>query len=499
MNVLVKTGVIQEVPADAIVVNLFEDQEPGGAAAAVDEALNGAIKELIDGGDLSGKTGQVAVLYPHGAIPARRVLVVGLGKQEKFDLDGIRRAAGTAAAKAQDLGAKHLVSVVHGGCAEEIDLTQRAQAMMEGSLLALYEYPAERKTADEKNELESLTLLVHHEESVPAVTAGAERGQIIAEAAALTRTLVNHPSNIATPTYLGQVAQEIAAEYNLTCHVYDRAWAQEQGMGSFLAVAQGAGEPPAFIALEYDPGVADAPTLVLVGKAITFDSGGISLKPGANMWLMKGDMGGGGAVLGAMKAIGALKPAVRVIGLVPATDNMPDANAYKPGDVVRAMNGTTIEVQNTDAEGRMILADALCYAASYQPAAVIDLATLTGACVVALGSNMAAGCFCNDPTLRDRLMAAGAHTSERLWEMPLFPEYREQIKSPVADIVHISNRYGGVGISATFLKEFTDYTWAHLDVAGMTFSESKAVNAYTPKGATGFGVRLLVDLVSNWE
>ncbi len=322
---------------------------------------------------------------------------------------------------------------------------------------------------------------------------------MIAAGVELTRTLVNHPSNIATPTYLGEAAQTIAAEHGLICHVHDRDWAQDQKMGSFLAVAQGAGQPPRFIVLEYNPGEEDVETLVLVGKAITFDSGGISIKPGENMWLMKGDMGGGGAVLGAMKAIGALKPRLRVIGLVPATDNMPDANAYKPGDVVRAMNGKTIEIRSTDAEGRMILADALCYAARYEPAAVIDLATLTGACVVALGEGVAAGCFANDDGLCEKLMAASAATSEKLWPMPLYDEYTKALKSDYADLVHTAGRFGGVGVSAAFLKEFTDYTWAHLDVAGMAFSPNKASNAYSPKGATGYGVRLLVELIRSWS
>jgi leucyl aminopeptidase len=269
-------------------------------------------------------------------------------------------------------------------------------------------------------------------------------------------------------------------------------------MGSFLSVAQGAGQPPKFIMLDYDPGIEGAPTLVLVGKAVTFDSGGISLKPGQNMWEMKGDMAGGGAVLGAMKAIGAVKPPLRVVGLVPATDNMPDADAYKPGDVVRAMNGKTIEIRSTDAEGRMLLADALCYATAYEPDAVVDLATLTGACVVALGRGIAAGLFSNDDALRERLLAASDATAERLWPMPLFKEYTKALKSDYGDLVHTGTRMGGVGTSAAFLQEFTDYNWAHLDIAPMNFEPTKKSNAYTPKGATGYGVRLLLDLILNW-
>jgi leucyl aminopeptidase len=499
MEILVKAGAITEEAVDAIIITLFQDASPEGVVGSVNAALDGSIGDLIEGGDFSGKAGQIAVLYPRGALPARRVILVGLGKPEEFDLDGIRKAAGKATVKARDLGAKQVATVVHGGGSEEIDPGKRAQVMVEGTVLALYEYPAARqKPPKEKKEIERLTLLVHHPESRGAVEVGAELGARIAAGVNLTRTLVNHPSNTATPTFLGETAQAIAEEHELECHVYDRDWAEEQGMGSFLSVAQGAGQPPKFIVLDYDPGIEGAETLVLVGKAVTFDSGGLSLKARQNMWKMKGDMAGGGAVLGAMKVIGAIKPPLRVVGLVPATDNMPDANAYKPGDVVRAMNGKTIEIRSTDAEGRMLLADALCYAARYEPAAVIDLATLTGACVIALGEGMAAGLFSNDDALRDRLLAVSGATAERLWPMPLFKEYTKALRSDYGDLVHTGSRFGGVGTSAAFLQEFTDYDWAHLDIAPMNYSAEKKANAYTPKGATGFGVRLLVDLILGW-
>ncbi len=501
MEILIRSGAIQEDPADAIIITVFENSRLLGGAQAVDAALDGALSELVEDGDFSGKEGQVAVLYPRGAIPARRVLATGLGKAEDLAIDAIRRAVGAAAARARDLGARQVTVEVLDARSKEIGLSMVGQAMVEGCSLALYEYPAERKEVKDEREIESLTLIPPDDtaDSLAAVESGARAGERIAAGVDLARTLVNHPSNIGTPTLLGETAQAIARDFGLNCQVHDREWAEEQGMGSFLAVAQGAGQPPKFIVLEYCPPVMEgADTLVLVGKAITFDSGGISLKPSENMHLMKGDMGGGGAVLGAMKAIGAIKPPVRVIGLVPATDNMPDANAYKPGDVVRAMNGKTIEIRSTDAEGRMILADALCYAAQFDPAAVVDVATLTGACVVALGKGVAAGCFSTDDALRDRLMAASQATTEQLWPMPLFKEYREALKSDVADIVHTGGRYGGVGTSAAFLKEFVDYPWAHLDVAGMALDPLKARNSYTPKGATGYGVRLLVEFVLSW-
>jgi leucyl aminopeptidase len=267
-------------------------------------------------------------------------------------------------------------------------------------------------------------------------------------------------------------------------------------MGAFLAVAQGAGFPPKFIVLEHNGEREDLPTVVLVGKGITFDTGGISIKPSERMEAMKSDMGGAAAVLGAMKAIAALNLPLHVVGITPCSENMPDALAYRPADVITASNGKTIEVISTDAEGRLVLADALVYAQRYKPDAVIDLATLTGACVIALGSGVSAGLFSNDDALRDRLMAAADNTRERLWPLPLWEDYRQTIKSEVADMKNTGGRFGGVGTSAVFLQEFTDYSWAHLDIAGMALTEKD--RGYIPTGGTGFGVRLLVDFLQNW-
>jgi leucyl aminopeptidase len=266
-------------------------------------------------------------------------------------------------------------------------------------------------------------------------------------------------------------------------------------MGAFLAVAKGAGEPPKFIVLEHNSDRQDLETIVLVGKGITFDTGGISIKAGERMWLMKSDMAGAAAVLGAMKVVGLLNLPLRIIGIAPCTENMPDANAYRPADVIKASNGKTIEVLNTDAEGRMVLADGLVFAGQYKPSAVIDLATLTGASIIALGQGIAAGLFSTDDSLRDKLVTAGTNTHERLWPLPLWDDYKKVIKSDVADIKNTGGRYGGVASSAVFLKEFTDYTWAHLDIASMAFSDKD--DAYTPAGGTGYGVRLLTDYLRN--
>ncbi len=301
----------------------------------------------------------------------------------------------------------------------------------------------------------------------------------------LARDLVNMPPNIATPSKLAEVAQDIAATYNMKLTVGDREWAAARKMGAFLAVAKGAGEPPKFIILEHNAGRTDLDKLVLVGKGITFDTGGISIKPTEHMSDMKSDMGGAAAILGTMKTVGELNLPLRVIGIAPCTENMPDANAYRPGDVVTASNGKTIEIISTDAEGRLILADALVLAQQYNPMAVIDLATLTGACVVALGEGVAAGLFCNDDDLSEKLVASGDSVHERVWPLPLWDDYKKSIKSNVADMKNSGGRNGGVGTSAIFLKEFTSYPWAHIDIAGMALSDKD--NAYVPTGGTGFG------------
>ncbi|MBX7254361.1 MAG: leucyl aminopeptidase, partial [Candidatus Promineofilum sp.] len=337
----------------------------------------------------------------------------------------------------------------------------------------------------------ALTIVERDAGRLEAVRAGAALGAAVAAGVTLARDLVNMPPNVATPTLLAERARAMAAAHGLGVTVGDRAWAAERQMGAFLAVAQGAGEPPAFIVLEHNAGRADLPTVVLVGKGITFDTGGISIKPSAGMGDMKSDMGGAAAVFGAMEVVGRLGLPLHVIGITPCTENMPDAAAYRPADVITASNGKTIEIISTDAEGRMVLADALVYAGQYQPAAVIDLATLTGACVVALGDGVAAGLFCNDDGLRDRLLAAADATYERLWPLPLYDDYRRKINSEVADMKNSGGRSGGVGTSAVFLREFTDYPWAHLDIAGMALSER--AGDYVPVGGTGFGVRLLVE------
>lgn len=500
MKLQVIQGNIQENHADTVIVNLFEGvTNPGGATKAVDQALNGAIGEMITSGDLHGKAGEVGVLYPRGAIPARRVLVVGLGKPEALDLEGIRRAAAVAIRRARELGAKEVATIVHGAGTGGIKLSDAAQAVVEGTLLGLYRYNAPKQQPPEPpDSIETVTLVEYDGAKIAEIEAAAQTAETIVAGVSLARNLVNMPPNAATPTRLAAIAEGIAAAHGMKITVGDRKWAAERNMGGFLAVAKGAGEEPRFIVLEHNAGRSDLPTIVLVGKGITFDSGGISIKPSEKMEAMKSDMAGAAAVLSTMQVVGTLNLPLHVVGITPCTENMPDANGYHPADVITISNGKTIEIISTDAEGRMILSDALVYAQQYQPKAVIDLATLTGACVIALGEMIAAGLFCTDDWLRDRLVASGQAAHERVWPMPLWDDYKTAIKSTVADMKNSGGRFGGVGTSAIFLKEFTDYPWAHVDMAGMALLEKRYETPYMPIGGSGFGVRLLVDFLRNW-
>ena len=496
MKVSLSQGSIENSSADTIIVNLFSGvTKPGGATGAVDSAMTGAISEIIASGDLTGAAGEVAVLYPRGVIPAKRVLVVGLGKSDEFDLEGVRKAAASAILRARQLGAKDVVTIIHGAGIAGLPAATASQATVEGTLLALYKYNADKEKGDVR-EIETFNIIEYAQEKIDDIEDGIQVAEAVASGVYLARDLVNMPPNVATPSKLAETAEAIANTHGMKLIVGDRGWAAERKMGAFLAVAQGAGEPPKFIVLEHNSDRQDLETIVLVGKGITFDTGGISIKPGEHMWLMKSDMAGAAAVLGTMKVAGLLNLPLRIIGITPCTENMPDANAYRPADVIKASNGKTIEVLNTDAEGRMVLADGLVFAGQYKPAAVIDLATLTGASVIALGRGIAAGLFSTDDTLRDKLVAAGTNTHERLWSLPLWDDYKKAIKSDVADIKNTGGRFGGVATSAVFLKEFTDYPWAHLDIASMALSDKD--DAYTPSGGTGYGVRLLTDYLRNW-
>lgn len=498
MKVIVEQGEIQSASADAIVVNLFEGvTQPGGATGAVDQALNGAIRDLIATGDFEGDLGEVATLYSRGALSAQRVLVVGLGEADKFNQEGVREASGAVGKRAEQLNIKTLATIVHGGGIGGLDVTEAAQAVAEGSLLALYKYDAPKSKEDEVSPPEQLTLVEFDESKIEQVEAGAQAGQAIAEGVYLARTLANQPSNVATPTGMAEAARTMCEEVGLACRILDEDDIHAENMGLLLSVTQGSTEPAKFIIMEHKPSDAknDGP-VVLVGKGITFDTGGYSLKPKGGMVGMKGDMSGAASVIGAMNAVGRLNLPLHVVGLVPAVENMVSATAYKPNDVFIGKNGVSVEIISTDAEGRLILADALCYADSLNPSAVIDVATLTGAKLIALGRHYT-GLFVSDDDLHDALTAAGKRAGEPLWRMPLDTVYDRQLKTQVADLKNTGGSPGGAVTAARFLAHFVgDWPWAHIDIAGShLYSEGPE---YTPRsyltpGATGNPMRALVE------
>ncbi len=502
MEVKIINSIIQSTTADAILVGLFEGVAPAGATSAVDKALNGAISELLRTNDFRGKLNEVAVIYSRGAIPAPRVIVVGLGKVEDVLLDRIREASATGARKARELGCKSIAASVFG--AEQAELSLAAQAVVEGALLGLYRWRINHTTAVERGDIELITVVESDAAKIGAIEAGVRAGHAVAAGVYRARDLVNQSPNVMTPAGLANAAQAMAKEVGVKCTVHDLDWIKSQNMNSYLAVAQGSDNPPKFIELEYNG--SDAAPIVFVGKGLTFDSGGISLKPADGMEDMRDDMGGAAAVIGAFEAIAKLKLPLHLVGLIAATENLPGGHATRPADVVRARNGKTIEIVNTDAEGRLTLADALSYAADFHPQAVIDLATLTGACVVALGENVAAGYFANDDRLAQKVEAASKVSGEKLWRMPLYPDYRDKVRTDYADLKNTGGAKGGVGSSAVFLQEFTSYPWAHWDIAGMVLDKVGTTSLYPHthpphilRGATGFGVRALVSFARNWK
>lgn len=496
MDIKAVAGRVESAAADAVIIDLFEDTELSGATAALDQALDGMISNLIEDGDFSGKSGQVAVLYTRGALPSKRVILVGMGKRESFALEVARRASAMAILKARDLKLKHVASVLHGAGTGGHAINAAAQAVTEGSLLALYEYRGQ-KSGEQTEEFPKILDLLIVDENDARAQEGIKHGMAIAAGVRIARDLVNLPPNICTPQYMAEIAADLARTVGLKFEALGRPEMEALKMGALLGVAQGSDTPPRLIILEYNAGRDDLPAVVLVGKGVTFDTGGYNIKTSDGMSTMKGDMAGGAAVIGALGAIAGLGLPLRVVGLIPAADNMISGHAYRPQEVLTASNGVTIEIISTDAEGRLLLADALVYAARYKPDAVVDIATLTGSCVTALGANVAAGLFSTSEKLRDTLVAAGIESAEKVWPLPLFPEYDKAIESNTADIRNSGGPRGGVGTSAAFLRRFVSYpAWAHIDMAGMTFDQPDT--PYIPKGATGYGVRLLTEFVRRW-
>ena len=506
MKIDVGVGDIARWEDEVVVVNLFEGvAHPGGATGAVDTAIGHQITAMIATGDITGAFKEVVVFPSFDRIPGNRVMVVGLGKRNDFSLDRVREVSAAAAIKVRDMGLRTFATIVHGAGVGNVDLGDATEAVVEGTLLGLYRY-TEHKTDQDKKRIDSVTLVNMDKARADAIRDAVHRASVVATMTNFARDLCNAPSNAKTPRLFADRLRRAAKEAGAKLTAFDEKQLGEMGFGCLLGVAKGSVEPPRFLMLEYHGGGKDRP-VVLVGKGITFDSGGIALKPlegpgGGGMWLMKDDMSGAAVALSTVLAAARLKLPRNVIALAPMTENMPSGSAQKPGDIVRSFGGKTVEVLNPDAEGRLVLADALGYAKTLKPRAVIDLATLTGAMTVALGKH-AAGLFSTDPALTHRIVRAADATSERVWPMPLWDEYDEQIQSDVADVKNTGGRSAGSITAAKFLQKFADgMAWAHLDIAGTSWVEGgpdSPKKDYLPKGSSGYGVRLLVRLLRDWD
>jgi leucyl aminopeptidase len=494
MECKVVTGDITAIEADAIIVNHFEGMEsPEGETAAVDRLLDGAISQLVTQGEIKGKPNEITLVHSFGKLPATRVAVVGLGKQSDLSVNKIRVAVAETCRWLRARGIGTIATVPHGANINEITPVDAAQAIAEGALLGTYTFRRHMTGEEDKpGEIKELSI-VGAENLKPQLEEGVYKGRIISEATNLARDMVNEPANFMTPSIMAEMAAKLAEKHGLEITLIEPGQMKEMGMGGLLGVSQGSRQPPKFIVLNYEGGTAKKAHIALVGKAITFDSGGISIKPSEKLEEMKGDMAGGAAAIAAMGAIAQLKPGVNVMAVIPATENLPDGNAFKPGDVLTAMNGKTIEIISTDAEGRLILADALSYAVKQGARKMVDAATLTGACRIALG-DVCTGAFGNDQEFMDSLLAAGMEAGELVWQLPMYDEYKEQNKSDVADIKNVGGRLAGAITAAKFLAEFVDDTpWVHLDIAGTGMSDKE--RGYQIKGATGVPVRTFVNLV----
>ncbi|MFC1870281.1 leucyl aminopeptidase [Chloroflexota bacterium] len=494
MEIKVIAGDIAGIEADAIVVNFFEEKKDlDGDIAKIDKALDGAISQLISQDEIKGKPDEITVIHSLGKLPAARVVIVGLGKEQELTRDKVRGAVAKTCRLLRQKGVKNMATVAQGAGIAGISPESAAQAITEGALLGVYSFRKHITKKPEHGEIKRLSIVVADNSPLPILKQTCHKGRILAEATNLARDMVNEPANYETPTQMAETAAKLAKTYGLEICILEREQMQQLGMGALLGVAQGSQQPPKFIILHYKGNDSGKLDVALAGKGITFDSGGISIKPSAGMEDMKADMAGGAAVIAAMSAIARLKPGINVTALVAATENLPGGNALKPADIVTAMNGKTIEIISTDAEGRLTLADALSYAKKLKAKLIVDVATLTGACVVALG-HIRSGAFTNNQELVNKVIAAGEEAGERIWQMPMDKEYKEQNKSDVADIKNVGGRYAGAITAAQFLSEFAgDTPWVHLDIAGTELSDKE--RGYLVKGATGVMARTLTNLV----
>ena len=503
MNIHLENVSPFEYSTPCLVVPVFQKAELSGNIAELNDKLNGLVAEVIAEDGFSGKVGETFVLTTNGQIAAKRVILVGVGKPEKLTASSLRKAFAKAARRVRELKKDSFAVTIPAANNEVSEITSEilASTIIDGTILGLHRFDDFKTDEDTKSLtiVEALTILSPDAES-DSMKSAVAIAQVAAEANLLARHWVNLPANKTSPQYLAEQAREIAHNNSMSCIVWDEDRILAEKMGALYAVGMGSDNPPRFIVLEYSPRgtEGDAP-IVIVGKGMTFDTGGYSLKASENMEDMKDDMGGAAVVLAAMSAVAQLKVPHRVIAIVASAENMINGHAQRPSDIVTARNGKTIEVLNTDAEGRLILADALSYASELKPRAIIDFATLTGAIGIALGTE-AAGLFSNNDELANRVLASAEDVGERLWPFPLWEEYREHVKGTVSDVKNIGKpRKAGSIAAAVFLEHFVDegIPWAHIDIAAVAFTRDDL--PLTQRGATGFGVRLTLDLLRNWQ
>jgi leucyl aminopeptidase len=468
-----------------IAVGVFEPRKLSSAADALDKAARGQIREVLRAGDMEGKAGSTRLLYNVRGVAAGRVLLVGLGREREFSEKSYRDCARTALAAIHDTGARDACVDLAGLPVPGRDVAWKARHLVLAAADVAYRFDRMKSKKSETRPLGQVTIPAGSRRDLGAIQRGMREGRAIAAGMVLARDLGNLPPNVCTPTYLADAAIRLGRDWKFPVEVLDQKDMEKLGMGTLLSVTRGSRQPPKFAVLRYMGAGKKARPVVLIGKGITFDTGGISIKPAAEMDEMKFDMCGAASVLGAMRAAAELELKLNVIGLVPACENMPGGGASRPGDIVTSMSGQTVEILNTDAEGRLILADALTYAERFEPQAVVDIATLTGACVIALG-HVCSGLFANKESLARELLAAGAESWDRAWQLPLWDDYQEQLKSNFADFANIGGRAAGSVTAACFLSRFArKYDWAHLDIAGTAWKSGKE------KGATGRPIPLL--------
>ena len=494
MNFNVKSGDPDKLRSACVVVGISAPRRLSPAAERLDKASQGQLGELLKSADIDTGCGKTTLIHsPRGRVQAARILVVGCGKDNKLSPQDFSKIVAAAAKALQSGGASEALSFLTELDVEDRDLTWKAQRTVEATRDAVYRFDELKSDAKPpKHPLRKLTVAVSERATLADARRGVKRGIAVANGIELARTLGNRPGNLCTPGDLADQARALKKDYPaLKVQILEEAAMKKLGMGALLSVSRGSRQPAKLIVMQYSGGSKNAKPVVLVGKGVTFDSGGISIKPGAAMDEMKFDMCGAASVFGTVSAVAEMKLRINLVGIVPATENLPDGDASKPGDVVTSMSGQTIEVLNTDAEGRLILCDALTYADRFKPDVVVDIATLTGACVVALGHH-ATGLLSNDQDLADELLEAGQASGDRAWQLPLWDEYDEQISSNFADMANIGGRGAGTITAGCFLARFTkDYRWAHLDIAGVAWKSGHA------KGATGRPVQLLTRFLLN--